>query len=58
VVLDVFLEKAMDTNGAEVSFNLWSHQILAGGRQLTFSVFTGMYRIVLVALASRCCASS
>jgi hypothetical protein len=58
VVLDAFLEKAMDNNGAEVSFILWSQQMLAGGRQLTFSVFTGMYRIVLIALASGCCTPS
>ena len=54
MILDAFLEKAVDTNGDEVSFSLRSQQILAEGRQLTSSVSLGMYRVILVALTGEC----
>ena len=57
MILDAFLEKAVDTNGDEVSFVLRS-QMLAEGRQLTSSVSPGMYRVILIALASECCTTS
>lgn len=58
MILDAFLEKAVDTNGDEVSFVLRSQQTVAEGRQLTSSVSSGMYCVILIAPASECCTAS